>query len=114
MTSLADLARLTDVFSSSGTKCGTLFGEVVRSPSAWVDPANCHPYEAARCVHGEGASLGVQFERFSKMVSPDDRQARRRRPPVFVRPSSAGYVTMESPTNLTFVALDQAGHGRSF
>ena len=63
----------------------------------------------------KGRLLGVQFEAlfedglYSKIGQPGVAATKRIREALI----RAGYVvTMDSPTNLTFVALDQAGHER--
>ena len=59
---LADLARLTDVFYIGGTKCGTLFGEAVVMP----DPKRSPHFFTIMKQHGallaKGRLLGIQFE----------------------------------------------------
>ena len=60
--SLADLARLTDVFYIGGTKLGALFGEALVFPK----PALAQGFAYARKQRGgllaKGRMLGVQFE----------------------------------------------------
>ena len=113
--SLADLARLSDVFYIGGTKCGTLFGEAVVIP----DGGSIRQFVTQMKQHGallaKGRLLGVQFEAlfedglYSTIGQPGVESTRRIREALI----RAGYVvTMDSPTNLTFVALDQAGHER--
>ena len=113
--SMADLARLSDVFYIGGTKCGTLFGEAVVIP----DGGSIRQFVTQMKQHGallaKGRLLGVQFEAlfeddlYSKIGQPGVESTRRIREALI----RAGYVvTMDSPTNLTFVALDQAGHER--
>lgn len=112
---LADLARLTDVFYIGGTKCGTLFGEAVVIP----ERGSIRQFVTHMKQHGalmaKGRLLGVQFEAlfedglYLTIGKPAVEATARIRAAL----KRAGYVvTMESPTNLTFVALDQAGHGR--
>lgn len=59
---LADLARLTDVFYIGGTKVGALFGEAVVFPTPGLVP---HFYTLTK-IHGgmlaKGRLLGVQFD----------------------------------------------------
>lgn len=112
---LADLARLTDVFYIGGTKCGALFGEAVVIPTR----GSIRQFVTQMKQHGallaKGRLLGVQFE----ALFEDDLYLRIGAPAVEATARirgalrRAGYVvTMDSPTNLTFVALDQAGHER--
>ena len=113
--SMADLARLSDVFYIGGTKCGTLFGEAVVIP----DGGSIRQFVTQMKQHGallaKGRLLGVQFEAlfedglYSTIGRPGVAATQRIREALI----RAGYVvTMDSPTNLTFVALDQAGHER--
>ena len=113
--SMADLARLSDVFYIGGTKCGTLFGEAVVIPNG----GSIRQFVTQMKQHGallaKGRLLGVQFEAlfeddlYLTLGAPGVAATTRIRE-ALVR---AGYVvTMDSPTNLTFVALDQAGHER--
>lgn len=112
---LADLARLTDVFYIGGTKCGALFGEAVVIPNS----GSIRQFVTQMKQHGallaKGRLLGVQFEALFEddlylTIGAPAVQATARIRASLIR---AGYVvTMNSPTNLTFVALDQAGHDR--
>ena len=113
--SLADVARLSDVFYIGGTKCGTLFGEAVVIP----DGGSIRQFVTQMKQHGarlaKGRLLGVQFEAlfeddlYLTLGAPGVAATKRIREALI----RAGYVvTMDSPTNLTFVALDQAGHER--
>ena len=113
--SLADIARLSDVFYIGGTKCGTLFGEAVVIP----DGGSIRQFVTQMKQHGallaKGRLLGVQFEAlfendlYLTLGAPGVAATKRIREALI----RAGYVvTMDSPTNLTFVALDQAGHER--
>ena len=112
---LADLARLTDVFYIGGTKCGSLFGEAVVIP----ERGSIRQFVTQMKQHGallaKGRLLGVQFEALFEdglylvIGEPAVKATARIREAL----KRAGYVvTMDSPTNLTFVALDQAGHER--
>ena len=112
---LADLARLTDVFYIGGTKCGSLFGEAVVVP----ERGSIRQFVTQMKQHGallaKGRLLGVQFEAlfedglYLTIGEPAVKATARIREAL----KRAGYVvTMDSPTNLTFVALDQAGHER--
>lgn len=112
---LTDLARLTDVFYIGGTKCGTLFGEAVVIP----ERGSIRQFVTHMKQHGalmaKGRLLGVQFEAlfedglYLTIGEPAVKATARIREAL----KRAGYVvTMDSPTNLTFVALDQAGHER--
>lgn len=112
---LADLARLTDVFYIGGTKCGALFGEAVVIPQR----GSIRQFVTQMKQHGallaKGRLLGVQFEAlfedglYLRIGAPAVDATARIRGAL----GRAGYVVpMDSPTNLTFVALDQAGHER--
>lgn len=112
---LADLARLTDVFYIGGTKCGALFGEAVVIPQR----GSIRQFVTQMKQHGallaKGRLLGVQFEALFEeslyLTIGDPAVAATAR--IRAALQRAGYVvTMDSPTNLTFVALDQAGHER--
>ncbi len=109
------LARLTDVFYIGGTKCGSLFGEAVVIP----ERGSIRQFVTQMKQHGallaKGRLLGVQFEAlfedglYLTIGEPAVEATARIREAL----KRAGYVvTMDSPTNLTFVALDQAGHER--
>ncbi len=60
--SLADLARLADIFYIGGTKCGALFGEAVVIP----DPKLVAHFMTIKKQHGgllaKGRLLGIQFD----------------------------------------------------
>lgn len=112
---LADLARLTDVFYIGGTKCGALFGEAVVIPQR----GSIRQFVTQMKQHGallaKGRLLGVQFEALFEdglyLTIGEAAVAATAR--IRAALKQAGYVmTMNSPTNLTFVALDQAGHER--
>ena len=102
-------------FLVGGTKCGALFGEAVVIP----ERGSIRQFVTQMKQHGallaKGRLLGVQFE----ALFEDDLYVRIGAPAVEASAricaalTRAGYVvTMESPTNLTFVALDHAGHDR--
>lgn len=112
---LADLARLTDVFYIGGTKCGALFGEAVVIP----ERGSIRQFVTQMKQHGallaKGRLLGVQFEALFEdglyLTIGEAAVAATAR--IRAALKRAGYVVaMDSPTNLTFVALDQAGHER--
>ena len=60
--SLADLARLTDVFYIGGTKCGTLLGEAVVISNPSLLPHFFTVMKQGGAVLAKGRVLGAQFE----------------------------------------------------
>ncbi len=59
---LADLARLCDVFYIGGTKCGTLFGEAVVIPQSGSIPHFFTLIKQHGALFAKGRILGIQFE----------------------------------------------------
>ena len=59
---LADLARLTDVFYIGGTKCGALFGEAVVIPERGSIRQFVTQMKQHSALLAKGRLLGVQFE----------------------------------------------------
>ncbi len=59
---LADLARLSDVFYIGGTKCGTLFGEAVVVPQSGSIPHFFTLIKQHGALFAKGRILGIQFE----------------------------------------------------
>ena len=59
---LADLARLSDVFYIGGTKCGALCGEAVVMPDAALAPHFFTVMKQHGALLAKGRLLGVQFE----------------------------------------------------
>lgn len=106
--SLADLARLCDVFYIGGTKCGALLGEAVVVPN----PATLQHFFTIVKQHGalmaKGWVLGVQFDE----LFSDDLYLRIGQPAIAsaqrIRESLVqnGYrLAFDSPTNQIFVIL---------
>jgi threonine aldolase len=60
--SLADLARLADVFYIGGTKCGTLFGEAVVIPRTGLIPHFFTIIKQRGALLAKGFVLGAQFD----------------------------------------------------
>ncbi|MDB4103244.1 aminotransferase class I/II-fold pyridoxal phosphate-dependent enzyme [Acidimicrobiales bacterium] len=61
-TTLADVARLADIFWIGGTKAGTLFGEAIVIPnSSLADDFDFHIKQRGALL-AKGRSLGVQFQ----------------------------------------------------
>lgn len=83
--SLADLARLTDVFYIGGTKCGTLLGEGRGDfqPKSTATLLHCH--EAGGAVLAKGRVLGSNSRRCSRMASIRSSAARRWQQPRLFR-----------------------------
>lgn len=60
--SMADLARLCDVFYIGGTKCGALFGETVVIPNAGLIPHFFTIIKQHGALLAKGRILGIQFD----------------------------------------------------
>ncbi|MDO4633568.1 MAG: beta-eliminating lyase-related protein [Eubacteriales bacterium] len=107
--SLADLARLCDVFYIGGTKCGCLFGEAVVIPDPQLIPHFFTRIKQHGALLAKGRLLGIQFETLFKenlyqelgktAVETAD-QLRK----IF---TEKGYqLVYDSPTNQTFAVLE--------
>ena len=59
---LADLARLTDVFYIGGTKCGAMFGEAVVIPDPSILPHFFTLIKQSGALLAKGRLLGLQFD----------------------------------------------------
>lgn len=59
---LGDLARLTDLFSIGGTKCGALFGEALVIPNPAIAPEIRWHIKNRGGMFAKGWMLGAQFE----------------------------------------------------
>lgn len=70
--SLADLARLCDVFYIGGTKCGALFGEAVVIPQKNLIPHFFTIIKQHGALLAKGRILGIQFD----VLFSDDRYFR--------------------------------------
>ncbi len=108
---LADLARLADVFYIGGTKCGLLFGEAIVAPNPATLP-HFFPYVKQHGAHmAKGRLAAVQF--LAVMEGALYIQAARRAVAQALCIRSAfeakGYrVAIESPTNQQFFVLPNA------
>lgn len=106
---LADLARLCDVFYIGGTKCGALFGEAVVIP----DPTRIPHFFSIIKQHGallaKGRLLGIQFETlftdglYERIGEPAIRSAQEMRN-ILHKKGLALYA--ENPTNQIFCILE--------
>ena len=105
---LADVARLTDVFYIGGTKVGALCGEAVVFPHG--APAHFMTMVKQQgALLAKGRLLGIQFDvlftddLYLRIAANANRQADRIREALRER----GYtLTFEAPTNQVFVTLD--------
>ena len=113
--SLADLARLCDVFYIGGTKCGALLGEAVVARDPSLLPHFFTVIKQHGALLAKGRVLGVQFKALfenglyeeigKRAVSLADR--------LRAAFSSAGYTLLYgSPTNQLFVSLDEEEYRR--
>ena len=55
---LADIARLCDIFYIGGTKCGALFGEAVVIPKPDLIPSFLYDHQTARCIACQRTASG--------------------------------------------------------
>lgn len=110
---LADLARLSDVFYIGGTKCGALFGEAVVVPRPALLPHFFTTMKQHGALLAKGWLLGLQFD----TLFTDDLYLRIGRPAIesanAIRAAlvRAGFeLKYDSPTNQVFVVLpDEVG-----
>lgn len=109
--SLADIARLCDVFYIGGTKAGALMGEAVVCPNAALLPRFFSIVKQHGALLAKGRLLGLQFEAlftnglYERIGREADRLARRLADGF----SSRGYrLLFESPTNQQFPVLPNA------
>ena len=105
---LADFARLTDVFTIGGTKCGALFGEAVVITNKELARDFRPNIKQNGGMLAKGWLLGLQFEalfeddRYFAITRKADEQAMRIRD-AFARANVPFHV--ESPSNQQFVIL---------
>ena len=109
--SLPDIARLCDVFTIGGTKCGALFGEAVVLPDPTLIPHFFTMIKQNGALLAKGRVLGVQFEAlfedglYVKIGQSAVRLADRIR-------AALGRLryrfAFDSPTNQIFIVLDNA------
>ena len=112
---LADLARLCDVFYIGGTKCGALMGEAVVA----ADPARLPRFFTVMKQQGallaKGWLLGLQFDALFadglyERIGRTAIQGAERMRTIF---REAGYTLgMDSPTNQVFVVLENGAMDR--
>lgn len=105
---LADLARLCDVFYIGGTKCGALFGEAVVVPQPTLLPHFFTIIKQHGALLAKGWVLGMQFD----TLFTDDLYLRIGMPAIesanAIRAAlaKAGYkLAFDSPTNQVFAVL---------
>ena len=108
---LADVARLADVFYIGGTKVGAMFGEAVVITNPAIMPHFRSTMKQAGAVLAKGRMLGIQFEVLFEdglymEVSRHAGRAAERIQNAFIR---AGLSVPEpSSTNQVFVEVDEA------
>ena len=107
--SLADLARLCDVFYIGGTKCGALFGEAVVIPKAGTIPHFFTTIKQHGALLAKGRMLGIQFDElftdhlYERIGVPAINAADRIRQIL----SQKGYqLCFNSPTNQVFFVIE--------
>ena len=107
--SLADLARLCDVFYIGGTKCGALFGEAVVIPKAGTIPHFFTTVKQHGALLAKGRMLGIQFDElftdhlYERIGVPAINAADRIRQIL----SQKGYqLCFNSPTNQVFFVIE--------
>ena len=112
---LADLARLTDVFYIGGTKCGALFGEAVVFPKPNTVPHFFTIVKQSGALLAKGRVLGIQFDTlftdglYERGGAHATLMANRIRTAL----TEKGYaLASDAPTNQIFLALssDQLAH----
>ena len=110
-TSLADIARLCDVFYIGGPKCGLLFGEAVVILNDALKPDFRTIAKQCGSIMAKGRLLGVQFgaimkdHLYSKICGKGTLQALKIRDALLAK--GFKFVT-ESPTNQQFVIMTPA------
>ena len=119
---LADLARLTDVFYIGGTKCGAMFGEAVVISNPQLSDGFRYGIKQRGAMLAKGWLLGVQFEALFENDLYFDICAAANRKADMLRDaiSASGYTYLiESTTNQVFpilpnVVLDELSKGFTF
>lgn len=106
---LADLARLCDVFYIGGTKCGALFGEALVVPEPSLLPRFFTVMKQRGALLAKGFLLGAQFDAlftgglYEEIGLPAIAAAERLRAAL----AGAGYrLWADNPTNQVFVILE--------
>ncbi|MBQ9197501.1 MAG: low specificity L-threonine aldolase [Clostridia bacterium] len=108
---LADLARLCDVFYIGGTKCGALFGEAVVIPNAALQKDFRYHIKQRGGMLAKGRLLGIQFDAlftddlYSRITAGAVEQAGRVRAALAARNVK---MYIDSPTNQQFPILSAA------
>ena len=112
---LADIARLADVFYIGGTKCGALFGEAVVFPKRNTVPHFFSIVKQHGALLAKGRVAGLQFDAlfshdlYRKGGETAIRAADRIRSALLQK----GYrLAFEAPTNQIFLVLDQKQRAR--
>ena len=107
--SLADVAKLCDVFYIGGTKCGALFGEAVVIPKAGTIPHFFTTVKQHGALLAKGRMLGIQFDElftdhlYERIGVPAINAADRIRQIL----SQKGYqLCFNSPTNQVFFVIE--------
>lgn len=107
--SLADLARISDVFYIGGTKCGALFGEAVVIPNPDIVSHFFNIIKQHGACLAKGRMLGIQFDELFK----DDLYLRIGDPAIkyaeMIKEAliANGYkLFFDSPTNQIFFVID--------
>ncbi len=106
--SLADLARLTDVFYIGGTKVGTLFGEAVVITNDKLKPEFRYMIKRQGGMFAKGRLLGIQFAELFKdgLYEEMGRHGMKMAYRVKKAFTDAGYkMLFDSPTNQQFPVL---------
>jgi threonine aldolase len=108
---LADLARLCDVFYIGGTKCGLLFGEAVVLTKRGMIPHFFSMIKQHGALLAKGRLLGVQFDAlfrdglYGRIGVPAIESAAR----IKQKLQESGYqLAFDSPTNQIFFVADDA------
>ena len=112
---LADLARLADVFYIGGTKCGALCGEAVVIPDAALLPHFFTVMKQHGALLAKGRLLGIQFEAlfsenlYQRIGAPAVEYAAQIRAAL----AEGGFkLYCEAPTNQVFLIVDDAAMAR--
>lgn len=106
---LTDIARLCDVFSIGGTKCGCLFGEAVVVPDPALIPHFLTQIKQRGALLAKGRVAGVQFEVLFEdgLYERIGSEAIERATRIRNRLREVGVVLpIDSPTNQVFLQLD--------
>lgn len=112
---LADLARLSDVFYIGGTKCGALLGEAVVIPDADRLPHFFTVMKQHGALLAKGRLLGIQFEAlfsdglYGRIGAPAIEYAQQ----ICAALEKSGFeLYCEAPTNQIFIVVENAAMAR--